>query len=347
MRAFSSSLLIGALIGIKASCTPQPGLKPPPIPIALPSQVKGINLVPVGDQRRAYGTPKAEETMLRLQKLGVNTLGILFEGQLQDLRTPKIKLPKKHIQEATQRSLLDAHQLGLATVLIPHLVIKDQSWRGHLRWAPHEAQKENAFWRSYRSFITRAAQIAQQSGVSTLSLGVELKGLSHGPRAYAEFHKIAHQVRRTFTGLLTYNANWDELKQVRFWTVVDLIGVNAYDPLLPDPFRGADRMARKLTAFGTKQNKPVLVLEIGYRSGPLSHQKPWKWPKDTEPVVDQRAQTQAYAAVLSQLLSPPNIRGLMFWYAPTDPDDPASEPPHGFNPLNKAAEKIMAQAFLK
>ena len=39
------------------------------------------------------------------------------------------------------------------------------------------------------------------------------------------------------------------------------------------------------------------------------------------------------------------VRGLMVWVVPTDPDDPASEPAHGFNPLNKPAEQVICRVF--
>ena len=42
----------------------------------------------------------------------------------------------------------------------------------------------------------------------------------------------------------------------------------------------------------------------------------------------------------------PGVRGLLLWVVPTDPDDPASEPAHGFNPLNRPAEQVIRRAFL-
>ena len=50
---------------------------------------------------------------------------------------------------------------------------------------------------------------------------------------------------------------------------------------------------------------------------------------------------------LTHWLAAPGVRGLMVWVIPTDPDDPASEPPHGFNPLNKPAEKVIGQVFTR
>ena len=54
----------------------------------------------------------------------------------------------------------------------------------------------------------------------------------------------------------------------------------------------------------------------------------------------------AYAAMLAHWLEAPGVRGLLLWVVPTDPDDPASEPAHGFNPLNRPAEQVIRRAFL-
>lgn len=105
-------------------------------------------------------------------------------------------------------------------------------------------------------------------------------------------------------------------------------------------------MARKLTQLSQAAEKDVLILEVGYRSSPLSHERPWEWPEDIDPIVDEFAQANAWAAVLAQWLPAEGVRGLLLWVIPTDPDDPASEPRHGFNPLNKAAEDVIRRAFL-
>ncbi len=66
---------------------------------------------------------------------------------------------------------------------------------------------------------------------------------------------------------------------------------------------------------------------------------------DPEQAIDEAAQANAWAAVLTHWLPARGVRGLLVWVVPTDPDDPASEPRHGFNPLNKAAEQVIAKAF--
>jgi hypothetical protein len=308
--------------------------------VPLPRLVTGASVMPVGDARRGYGTEKAQETVARLQKLGVNTIAILMEGRMSSLSATSIAPPPAAKIEA---ALLDAKKQGLATVLIPHIYLDDGEWRGRIDHRDPRAREE--WWNSYHAFITGAAEVADRGDATMLSIGVELKALSKQPDFAAKMFTLASDVRRVFKGALTYSANWDEAEEVLFWGAVDIAGVNGYYPLVPDPVRGAEAVGRRLVALSRIARREVLVLEVGYRSSPLSHVKPWEWPDQVHAIVDDAAQANAWAAVLTAWLGLENVRGLLIWVVPTDPDDPASEPRHGFNPLNKAAEEVIARAF--
>ena len=326
------------------ACSPTTARGPrPPVPHPLPQHVQGAHLRPVGDLRRGYGTQTAQRTMERLQRLGVNTIGIVVEGHMASTESLEIRLPSDAELEASHRALLDAHALGLATILVPHLYMDDGGWRGNIVLTKPDAAA--AWWSAYRQFMIRMADLASQSGTTVLSVGVELKGLSHEPQHAAAMRALIAVIRSRFSGELTYSANWDEAEDVHFWDAVDYVGVNGYYPLTPDVVRGAETVARRLTHLAVQAKRPLIVVEVGYRSSPLSHLQPWEWPDQVEPLVDEASQAQAWAAVFTHWPQAKGVRGLLMWVIPTDPDDPASEPPHGFNPLNKTAEVVIRRAF--
>jgi hypothetical protein len=333
------------VFGLLCACQASPRIVslPPPQAIVLPLRVTGANLVPVADTRRGYGTKTARATVERLKTLGVNTVSILLEGRMTDLSDRHVRLPSSAELEAIAGALRDANAQGLATILVPHLYLDDGAWRGRITHDDPVAREQ--WWESYRAFIGTAADLAEGTGTSLLAIGVELKSLSAQPDFAAKMFALAAETRRTYSGALTYAANWDEAEAVAFWGAVDFAGINGYYPLLPEPVRGAEAIGRRLTALASRTSKEVLVLEVGYRSSPLSHVKPWEWPREVHAVVDDASQANCWAAVLSSWLNLPAVRGLLVWVIPTDPDDPASEPRHGFNPLNKPAEEIIARAF--
>lgn len=327
-----------------AACSPASARSPrPPRPHPLPDRVQGAHLRPVGDLRRGYGTETARKTMRRLQRLGINTLGILLKGRMASPHSTEIRMPSPAEIEAARQALLDAHAMGLATLLVPHLYMDDGGWRGDITLSGPGAPA--SWWTAYRRFMERTAQLAAESGTTVLSVGVELKGLSGRPAHDAPMREVIRAVRTRYAGALTYSANWDEAAQVLFWDAVDYAGVNGYYPLEPDPVRGAEAVARRLSTLAANARRPVLVAEVGYRSSPLSHLRPWEWPDQVEPLVDEASQAKAWAAVVGHWPQADGVRGLVVWVIPTDPDDPASEPRHGFNPLNKAAQTVLLRAF--
>ena len=337
-------LFILGLIAATGACSPRNTRSPvPKASRPLPKQVQGATVRPVGDDRRGYGTRTARQTFERLKGLGVNTLSILMEGRMKRVDNTEIVAPALDDLEAVRAALDDAHALGLATILVPHIYIEDGTWRGEIDF--EQAAQADRWWRSYGRFMHQAATLASESGTTLLSIGVELKALSKRKDTRARIEALVDDIRQTYSGHLTYSANWDEAERVVFWDQVDFVGVNGYYPLRPDPFRGAGAVARRLTNLSRKAKRPVIVVEVGYRSSPLSHQRPWEWPVDVEPVVDDAAQAKAWAAILTHWMGAEGIKGLCVWVVPTDPDDPASEPRHGFNPLNKPAAHVIARAF--
>ena len=49
---------------------------------------------------------------------------------------------------------------------------------------------------------------------------------------YTKLYELIGDVRRVYTGTLTYGANWgDEVEQITFWDALDLVGVSFYEPL--------------------------------------------------------------------------------------------------------------------
>ncbi len=232
--------------------------------VPLPRVVTGANIRAVGDDRRGYGTRAARQTMERLQKLGVNTIAVLVEGWMSSRGDTNIAPPSKTELEAIRATLVDANALGLATIIIPHLYLADGDWRGYIV-LEDPAQRE-AWWASYEAFIEVAADLASSSSATMLSIGVELKGLSREADTHARMIALGSRVRREYRGLLTYSANWDEAEDVGFWDAVDVAGVNGYYPLVPDPERGAEAIARRLTLLSERAQHEVIVLETGYRS---------------------------------------------------------------------------------
>jgi hypothetical protein len=161
------------------------------------------------------------------------------------------------------------------------------------------------------------------------------------------------ELRRVYHGPITYSANWDDVDQTSILGALDVIGINAFYPLadkagagFPELLAGGERVRAKVHALAEVWQKPVLFTEIGYTTRPDPAIRPWEWPDSMKVVhVDEKAQADAYRALLAPLLDEPLFMGFFVWRLYADPDDVSQEDEWGFSPRGKQAELVMRDAF--
>ncbi|MDX1643868.1 MAG: hypothetical protein R3244_05860 [Thermoanaerobaculia bacterium] len=110
-------------------------------------------------------------------------------------------------------------------------------------------------------------------------------------RLEAAWLELVAEVRRIYSGRLTYAANFDQYEEVGFWGPLDLVGVNAYFPLrkLWQPAVAAEELypifearweaiLRSILALGERRGwgeKQILFTELGYVYRRNSTIEPW------------------------------------------------------------------------
>ena len=78
-------------------------------------------------------------------------------------------------------------------------------------------------------YIMHYARLAESAKVEAFCIGLELK---HAVKERAAFWDgLIAQVRKVYSGKITYAANWDNFHNIPFWIKLDFIGINAYFPL--------------------------------------------------------------------------------------------------------------------
>jgi hypothetical protein len=233
---------------------------------------------------------------------------------------------------------------------VPHLWVESGDWRGLLN--PGSDAGWTRWAESYGAFLGAWARVAETSGAEMLSTGVELRFWVTTSRA-PSFERIVRDVRGAYHGLLTYSANWDDVDDTVILGLVDVIGVNAFYPLAdadgsPESALLAHGAAirERVHRLATTWNKPVVFTEIGYTTRPNPAVRPWEWPDAMSAVVvDERAQAEAYRALIGPQLDEPDFAGFFVWRLYADPDDTSQEAPWGFSPRGKQAETVLRDAF--
>ncbi len=319
--------------------------------------IRGITIGPIESLRHAgkgYGSPACAKAMNEARDIGATWISLTPFGRVWDLKPTGIDLTFEAPFEENRRNVLaaiaQAHARGLKVFLVPHLWVEKGDWRALID--PGDDKAWARWAEAYRHFLLTWAMVAAEGGVEMFSVGVELRSFVTTNRA-AMFFPIIQDVRRIYSGLLTYSANWDDVDDTLILGELDLIGINAFYPLADKKgagretlMAGGKRVTEGIEKLARQWQKPVVLTEIGYTTRTDPAVKPWEWPDGMKDVkVDEEAQAQAYEAIIAPLLDSKAAAGFFVWRYYADPDDVSQESEWGFSPRGKLAELILRDAF--
>lgn len=353
--------LLFTLATTPAAVKPAPRLMPLPVADGWRASgqdgVRGITIGPIENGYHpgvGYGSAAYGRTLDEVSRSGAGWVSITPFGRVGDLSgrgvDPTFEQPFAKNVVDVRRAIEMAHARGLRVMLVPHLWVESGEWRAKID--PKTDAGWDAWAKSYGAFLRAWALVAEQTGVEMFSAGVELRSWVTTPRA-PSFVTLLREVRAIYKGMVTYSANWDDVEDTVILGELDVIGINAFYPLAEKegaPFEtlleGGKRVQARVRALAETWHKPVLFTEIGYTTRPDPAVRPWEWPDAMKDVhVDERAQADAYRALLAPLLDEPRFMGFFVWRVYADPDDVSQEAPWGFSPRGKLAETVMKDAF--
>jgi len=319
--------------------------------------IRGVTVGPIESSLhpgRGYGSEPCARTMQDVRRMGGTWVSLTPFGRVWDLAPtgvdPTFEAPAAENRKNVALAIRQAHAEGLRVLLVPHLWVETGGWRALVDPGDDEAWKRWA--RGYERFVLGWARVAESEGADLFSMGVELRSWVTTERAPL-FSEAIRAVRQVYSGPLTYAANWDDVEDTVILGELDVIGVNAFFPLAEKKgagfetlLAGGKAVAERMRRVAESWHKPILFTEIGYTTRADPAVEPWTWPDGmTEVVVDQRAQADAYTALVAPLLDEPWFAGFFVWRVYADPHDMSQEAEWGFSPRGKLAELVVRDAF--
>ncbi len=318
--------------------------------------IRGVTVGPIESSQqpgRGYGTEYSAALLDHLVAKGTNWISITPFGRIWSLQDTEIQMdfeaPYEENRVAIRRMIRQAKARGLKVLLIPHLWVETEGWRGEID--PGTPEGWEAYQQSYRDFVLNWARDAQAAGADALSIGVECKSWSG--RFGGFWTDFIADVREAFDGLLTYSANWDEAEAVLFWDQLDFIGINAFYPLADhdgatdaEYLEGAKALVPSLEELTEVLQMPLVFVEVGYTTRNDAAVQPWLWPDGMENVViDEREQARAMAILLHPFLHERFFAGFFYWRYYANLDDVSQEGIWGFSPHAKLAANVLEDIF--
>jgi Ca2+-binding RTX toxin-like protein len=219
-----------------------------------------------------------------------------------------------------KQAILDAKARGLEHVVLkPHLESVNRVWRAE--FSPTDAKE---WFANYKGMMLEYAKVAQEAGADMICVGTEMvsmtdptKVCSDGVSYTDKWKDIISSVKSVFSGETTYAATYSEAPKVRFWSIVDKIGVNPYVPLAQTNTATVDEMKKALNethfnswvanlyqgksvvdyykSLSEQYGKQVFFTEIGYRSLDGGTKDPGVFGSGG--TVDYQEQADAYRAL--------------------------------------------------
>jgi hypothetical protein len=187
--------------------------------------IQGYNFTGYGTD--VFGTGTSANELKLLANSGVNSVAIVPNYYMDTINSSSVFADEITPTDADVIAGIKAAQAaGLDVLLKPHVDPLDGIWRAYL-----DPADPAAWFASYKAMLVNYAQIAQQTGLKTMSIGTELASMT-GANYRAEWLDIIDAVRGVFDGELTYSAEWGEAKTLSFWDELDVIGIDGLLPAL-------------------------------------------------------------------------------------------------------------------
>ena len=264
-----------------------------------------------------WGSDEMPGALERIRSLGGNWVAIHPYARIsRDGAVRARALDPKDPPAWLTKPIAWAHERGLKILIKPHIAYWGSgfSWRGEIRFDEPEARAR--FYAEYRAWILDLA--AACAGADAFCVGTEL---CQTTGVESEWRALIKDTRALLPGVpLTYAANWDRYESIAFWDALDVIGIQAYFPLVAHDKSPSDEELRagwaavmaKLRAYAQTHGRKILFTELGYDCTPQAARKPWEGSRSPS-AAGEALQARCLEAALRAVRAEPWVVGLFLW----------------------------------
>ncbi|WP_296618395.1 hypothetical protein [Marivirga sp.] len=249
--------------------------------------------------------------------------------------------------EGTKETIKMAKSLGFKVMLKPHLWVGGQGWAGDLEF------KTDSLWQvfehRYTDYINTYARLADSLNVELYCIGTEMRKSTANRNEF--WLNLISSTREDFSGKLTYAANWDEYSNIKFWSELDYIGIDAYFPLSEEKHPDKEELIaawqqpkKEMEKLSEQFHKEILFTEYGYESIEYNTMGHWKLSKDTLDVNFEN-QKIAFEALFQSFEPETWWKGGFIWKWHLNRDGLNKRTIKAYTPQNKPALKAIESEF--
>lgn len=299
--------------------------------------------------KSSYLSTSSDKSLESMRSSGIASVAIVTTWYQEAFDSVHIMPTDKTPSDRSLRHAIEkAHKLGMSVMLKPHVDLLNQSdshWRADIGFQSEDQWEK--WFKNYTNFLSHYAKLAEKEGVEFFCIGTELSFAVTKTNYWRE--KIIPEIRKVFSGQITYAANWDDYRDVGFWDLLDYAGIDAYFPLsykknptYRDIREGWKKWLHEIEAWQASVNRPVVFTECGYSSADIAASNPWETAMSGEPNL--RIQRNCYRAVFETFWNKKWFWGVYWWNWNTSPN---SGGPNNrrFTPQNKPALREVSMRY--
>ena len=289
-------------------------------------------------RRGDFLKPEAKESLRKLKERTASNYVIISLAALQDTAfSTEIDFTGPHmVRDDELISMIRfAKELGLKVILKPTVNVRDGTWRAHISFFDIDVPGEptwTEWFKSYTAYQLHYARIAEAEDVEMFIVGCEMV---QAERRADEWRQLILEVRKVYSGLITYNTDKYQEDQVKWWDAVDVISSSGYYPI-DDWDRQLDRIEKVVKQY----NKPFFFAETGCPSRKGSSLRPNNWRHKGE--VDVLEQAEFYKVMFAKTRKRPWVQGYGLWdWSAILYDEKDALTDDGYGVYGKPAEKVI------
>lgn len=286
--------------------------------------------------------PEAKDSLKKLKERTASNYVIIALAALQD--TPfstEIDYKGEHMvgDEELVEMIRYARELGFKVILKPTVNVRDGSWRAHINFFDNDVPGEpqwGEWFKSYTEYQLHYAKIAEQEKCEMLIVGCEMV---QAERREENWRELIKEVRKVYSGLITYNTDKYQEDQVKWWDAVDVISSSGYYPI-----NDWDRQLNRIEKVVKKFNKPFFFAETGCPSRRGSSYIPNNWKHQGE--TDPEEQVEFYKVMFEKTSLRDWVGGYGLWdWSSHLYDEKDALKDDGYAVYGKPAEKVIYQFY--
>ncbi len=242
--------------------------------------IKGISFTSFFDCRGNYCSEEVKKSMKQAKEsLGLSHITLCFLAYQDTAHS--VEIDYKGSTTPAKAEVIElieyAKSLGLQVILKPMLDCKDGTWRAHINffdvYVPCEPKWEDWF-RNYTEYIVEYAKIAEEAKAEMIVIGTEMVQTE---RRESDWIMLINEVRKVYSGLITYNTDKYQEDNVKWWKHVDVISASGYYP-----YDDIENQINRIEQFARRYNKPYFFAECGCpcRIGSKANPNDWSFVGD-------------------------------------------------------------------